>query len=78
MDTWHFAHEYFGKLWKRMGFFMLIFSFVLTLVTYQISNGIQAMSSAVIVTLQTVLLIASIFPVEKALNKNFDKQGSRK
>jgi uncharacterized membrane protein len=77
-DTWNFAHQYCGELWKKIGRFMLIPSFVLTLLTYQRGNEIQGIVSGVIVTLQTVVIIGAIFPVEKALKKNFDENGHRK
>jgi uncharacterized membrane protein len=77
-DTWNFAHQYCGELWKKIGFFMLIPSFILTLLTYQRGNEMQGIVSIVIVTVQVVLLIGSIVPVEKALKKNFDQNGHRK
>jgi hypothetical protein len=39
---------------------------------------IQGIVVTVVVTAQTILLIASIFPVEKELKKNFDKDGNRR
>ena len=77
-ETWDFAHETCGKLWVRLGklsFLPALLAAVLTL-----GRGIETVSvaSIVVVTVQTLVLIGSIFPVERALKRNFDDSGRKR
>lgn len=53
-------------------------SIIVSLITLNFGEKIKGIVVAVIVTIQTIFLIASIFPVEKELKKNFDKDGNRR
>lgn len=77
-DTWKFAHKYCGRVWKKVGLIMSVVTLILTIVTFSLSEDTQGGICGIIVTVQTIILIGSIFPVEKALKKNFDKDGCRK
>lgn len=77
-ETWDFAHRYCGKLWTKLGFITLFLSIIISLITLNYDDKIQGIVVAIVVTAQTILLIASIFPVEKELKKNFDKDGNRR
>nr|WP_315021684.1 SdpI family protein [uncultured Aminipila sp.] len=76
-DTWEFAHKCCGRLWKKVGLIMSVVTLILTVVSFTLSEDMQGIVCGIIVTIQTIVLIGSIFPVEKALKKNFDKNGYR-
>jgi hypothetical protein len=77
-DTWEFAHKYSGKLWKKIGFITIIVSIILTFLSFTLNENVQGGMTGLLVMVQTVILVASIFPVEKELKKNFDQNGNRR
>jgi len=77
-ETWDFAHRCCGKLWTKLGLITLFLSIIISLIILNFDEKIQGIVVAIVVTVQTILLIVSIFPVEKELKKNFDKDGNRK
>ncbi|WP_315108837.1 SdpI family protein [Clostridium intestinale] len=77
-ETWDFAHRYCGKLWTKLGLIILFISIIISLIILSFDEKIQGIVVAIVVTAQTILLIVSIFPVEKELKKNFDKDGNRR
>ena len=77
-ETWEFAHQYCGQLWIKMGFIILIISILISLIAFKCDDKVQGIIDLIIVTIQTIALIVSIFPVEKELKKNFDKNGDRR
>lgn len=77
-DTWNFAHNYCGKLWRVMGLAALVFSMVIMLFVYGKSTETVGMSGGIVCTLQTVFLLGSVVMTEAELKKNFDKDGKRK
>lgn len=77
-ETWQFAHQYFGKLWFVLGWICLIASALLMLpLLGKDSDTIGSWGSALCL-LQCVVLIAPIYPTEKALKETFDENGVRK
>ncbi|NLF41756.1 MAG: SdpI family protein [Bacteroidales bacterium] len=78
MDTWKFAHEYAGRLWWKIGWIILFPSLVVHMPVYGASDDMVALVGSVLATIQIIILIASIYPTEKALKKNFDDDGSRR
>lgn len=77
-DTWDFAHKYCGQLWWKIGWIMLFLAIVAMLPLIGKNDDVVGLWGGVIAMVECVLLIAGIFPVEKALKKNFDKDGNRK
>ncbi|MBW9173132.1 SdpI family protein [Clostridium estertheticum] len=77
-ETWEFAHEYCSKLWVKLGFIMLTMSIIVSALAFTLVGDVQGIIEILIVTIQTTVLIISIFPVEKALKKNFDEHGNRR
>ncbi len=75
-DTWDFAHAYCGKLWKRTGRIMLPLSIAIMLLIINKSIETIGIVGAIAETIQCIILIATIFPVERALKKNFDNDGN--
>lgn len=77
-DTWEFAHKYCGRLWLKIGWIMFVVSFIIML--FVLGKGEQAIGTwgGALCMIQCVVLVASIFPTERALRKNFDKYGNRR
>ena len=76
-DTWKFAHDYCGRLWYKIGLIMLIPSVLVQLPFVKSSTDTIGIMTVVLETVQICVMIASIFPTEKALRKTFDKYGNR-
>ncbi|OPZ89370.1 MAG: hypothetical protein BWY74_02758 [Firmicutes bacterium ADurb.Bin419] len=76
-DTWEFAHSYCGKLWLRIGAIMLVLSAIAML--FVIGKDVKDIGTfgGIVCGIQVVLLIGSIFPVERAIKNNFDEHGNR-
>lgn len=77
-QTWDFANMYFARLWIKVGLIMLPLSIVLMLPVLGKSTDTVGWWGGALAMVQCVVLIVSIFPVEWALNKNFDKDGKPK
>ena len=78
VDTWNFAHQYCGKLWWMLGWIMVPITVFLMLLLLGSGIDMTGIWGGIICILQCVALVVSIYPVEKALRKNFDKNGKRK
>ena len=78
MDTWKFAHDYCGRLWWKIGLIMLIPTVLISLLFYQSSEETLGILSLILMSIQFVVLIASVFPTESALKKAFHDDGTRK
>ena len=78
MDTWKFAHEYAGRLWWKIGWIILFPSLVVHIPVYGASDDRVGLVGGVVVAIQTIILIASNYPTENALKKNFNDDGSRR
>jgi len=70
-ETWEFAHQYCGRLWAKLGLIMLIVSIIVSMLASTFVDEVQGVIVATLVTIQTIVLVISIFPVEKALKKEF-------
>lgn len=78
-DTWKFAHQYCGKLWRKIGLvFIIITLAVLVPFLLKTSTKIYTAVTFVIFSFEFVLLFYSIFKTEKALSKSFDNNGDKK
>ena len=69
MDTWKFAHDYCGKLW-------MIPSALIHIPLYHRDKNTIGFAGVILVTIQCIIMIASIYPTEKALKKHFNDDGS--
>lgn len=78
MDTWKFANEHCGRLWYKMGLFMLAFSVLISVLLLRTNDNTYSMISLIFVLLQCIILIVSIIPTELALKKMFYGDGTRK
>lgn len=78
MDTWKFAHEYCGKLWWKIGWITLIPSIIIHIPFYGTEDNTIGVVGGILVTIQVIILIASIYPTERALKRNFTDDGIRR
>lgn len=76
-DTWDFAHKYCGKLWYKCGMVMLPVSAAAMFFFIEKNENIVGTAGGILCAVQTIILIGSIYPTEKALKDNFDKDGNR-
>lgn len=74
-EAWIFANSYCGTLWKKIGIYMTVLTIIPSILSWWMGENGQALVSGGLVTLQCIALIASIYPVEKALKENFDSMG---
>lgn len=76
-DTWAFAHSYCGKLWVQCGKVLLAASVAAML--FFLGKDISKISAAgaAVCIVQTVVMVGTLFPVERALKRTFDKDGNR-
>ena len=77
-ETWVFAHKFLGKLWLITGAIMLALSFAIMIIFINSSETVVSLVGTVLCFVQIAGLVIPIFPVESALEKNFDKNGNRK
>lgn len=76
-ETWDFAHNYCGRLWKKLGYIMLFVSLPVMFFTFGKGEDTIGFIVGIFMFVQCFVLIGSIFPVEFALKKRFDKDGNR-
>jgi len=77
-ETWGFAHKYVGKIWLTIGLIMLIVSAAITLIIFNKDSSIMKIVGEVLLGVQIIPFIISVFPTEKALRSNFDNNGNRR
>lgn len=91
-DTWDFAQQTFSRIWRRWGLLCLVLSAAafplgsLTLAGWSFAGlGSPELADAFgylelgIVGVQLVFLtVGSVVPVERALRRQFDKEGNRR
>ena len=77
-DTWLFAHLYCGKLWYILGWILFPLSLTAMLCVIGREENVVGGVSGIIILVQVVPLLGTIYFVEKALKKHFHKDGSRK
>ena len=77
-EAWDFAQRYMGRIWKKVGSVLGIVSVVVSVAMYGMSEDGIGYTSVVLIHVQLAILLISIYPVEKALKKNFDGNGKPK
>lgn len=76
-ETWAFAHDYFGRIWIRLGFVLLIISLLVMIMIYEEGVDTIAIITSILTILQVVIMLIPIYHTEKALGMAFDKNGKR-
>ena len=77
-DIWDFAQRYMGKVWYQAGRVLLIPSALPLLLVLGRDVGTVGVVGLVVSGVQLVVMLGSILVTERALKKNFDKNGKRK
>lgn len=77
-DTWEFAHKMIGKLWLRCGLAMLPLSVIPFLFVIGKDASAVGRVGIIVIAIQMLPMLGTLFPVEAALKKNFDKNGVRR
>ena len=77
-DTWEFAHKLLGKLWYRCGIVLLPLSVLVMLFVLGKRENVVAITGEIICGVQVVIMVLVIHPIERALRKNFDKDGNKR
>ena len=77
-DTWQFAHHYFGKLWFKMGLWLLVLTVAAMLPGLGKDAEAVGKLGGLLCLAQLPVMLYTIFPTERALKKTFDKDGNRK
>lgn len=76
-DTWQFAHRYFGKLWYKMGLWLLILSVAAMLPGLGKDADAVGTLGGIVCAVQLPAMLWAIIPTERALKRTFDKEGNR-
>lgn len=77
-DTWEFANTLWGKLAWKWGLWMLVGSAAALLAVIFAGENVVYIVGSVVCCLQIVIVLATIPIVERALRKEFDKDGNRR
>lgn len=77
-DTWKFAHDYCGRLWRRLGWSLLVLSALVLLPFFHSGDDVIGTVGTIVCVVQSLLLVLSILPVESALKKTFAEDGTRR
>lgn len=75
--TWDFAQKHMGEVWHKAGRLLLVSAVPLLFVLGR-DVGTVGNVGLVICGVQLVVMLGSIGVTERALKKNFDKNGKRK
>lgn len=76
-DTWQFAHHFFGKLWYKMGIFLLVLTVAVMLCVFGKDANTVGSAGGFVCLAQLPVMLYAIWPTERALKKTFDKDGNR-
>lgn len=77
-DTWTFAHHYCGKMWYISGIIFLALTVIVMISVTGAGEKMIGNVGGILCGIQMIPLIGSIIPTERALRKNFDKNGNRR
>lgn len=78
MDTWNYAHQYFAKLWVRIGWMLLPLSAAGMFLVFGKEDDIVGWYGAMAEMVQLVVLILSVVQTERELHLRFGPDGKRK
>ena len=74
-ESWVFAHRMLGRLWRPLGWVLLTVSFFGMFAVLIINKDALEKATSVLAIAQTVVMVGSLIPVERALKQNFDEDG---
>lgn len=76
-DTWTFANTCWGRLACKTGLWMLIGSVAVMLTVIFAGEDTVALVGTILLLVQAAIVLCTIPIVERALRKEFDKDGNR-
>ncbi len=76
-DTWTFAHRELAKLWKLIGLILIPVSAGVFALTIKRTVDEISIYAILIMLLQVIAIVVSIFLIEGKLKKNFNERGER-
>lgn len=77
-ETWEFAHHHNGKIWRALGWTLLILTVIALLPVCGRDVDWVGRYAEIVGAVQVAVLLLSIIPTEVALRRNFDRDGRRK
>ena len=77
-DTWDFAQMYCGKLWQKLGALLLALGVLAALASARAGEKTATILTLALLALQILAVLGSIAPVECALRRTFDENGTRR
>lgn len=77
-DTWLFAHQYFGRIWRKSGYITLFLTIVVFLFLFGKDTKTVSIYGGIFCAVQMIPLLFAIIPTERELRKHFTKDGRRK
>ncbi len=77
-DTWQFAQNYMGRVWKITGCILTPVVLVAMLFSFGKDVGYVGIYGMIIESVELIVMIFSIVLVENALKHTFDDDGNRK
>jgi len=77
LDTWIFAHNHCGRLWRVIGWVMLPLSAAAMLFVINKDADFVGLFVGILALAQCLVMVLSVIPTEIALRRNFDKNGNR-
>ena len=78
MDTWKFAHHYFGKLWMIGGKILLPITILAMFFVLGKETDTVGFFSACVAYAECILMLVPVVMTEIALHRRFDRNGIRK
>ena len=76
-DTWKYAHNYLGNIWRICGLSLLPLSVMPLIFVFGRDVDLVGTVGGIIAGLQLIPMLGSIISVEQGLKRNFDKNGNR-
>jgi len=77
-DTWVFANRLMAHIWIHWSLSILAPTIIVMYIVLYFFPDYLGQFSIGLTLVQLVLMIASIYPIEKALKENFDEKGRRR
>jgi len=78
MDTWDYAHRYFGRLWLHIGWILLLLTGFGMLLALGKDDDMVGIIGGVVITIQVIVLLVPIAWTERELRRRFGADGRRK
>lgn len=78
MDTWEYAHKYFGRLWLRFGRVLMLLTILGMFPVIGKEDSTVGVVGGVVVAVQVIVLLVPVLWTERELRIRFGADGRRK